>query len=84
MNGEAVLEAIRALLRELGVEARVEPQSDLAADLGLDSVKRLALVVELENRLHVVLEPGEDEEVATVAQLVSLVERALARSPEAA
>ena len=48
-------------------------------------MKLLELVVELENRFRVALEPAEDEEPpATVGQVVALIERGLARREAAA
>ena len=63
---EEVLQRIRALLREqLGCGGALEPECELAGDLGLDSVKLLTPVVELENAFRVVLEPEEGEEAPT-------------------
>lgn len=80
MTAEEILATIRELLREqLGYAGPVAPESELAADLGLDSVKLLTLVVELENAFRVALEPEDGEPLATVGQVVALVERCLSR-----
>jgi acyl carrier protein len=85
MTGEEILTRLRQLLRaQLGYEGPVEPESELAADLGLDSVKLLTLVVELENAFRVALEPEEGETLANVGQVVALIERCLAQREAAA
>jgi len=52
------------------------PDTHLVADLGLDSVRQLDLVVQLENRFSIALEPEEQHEVITIAQLVAWIDRA--------
>jgi acyl carrier protein len=85
MTRDEILATLREVLRtELGVEAPVELASELAADLGLDSVKLLTLVVELENRLRVALEPASGEELVSVGQVVALIERCLKEQEAAA
>jgi acyl carrier protein len=85
MTGAEILSTVRELLRaQLGYEGPVAPESELAADLGLDSVKLLTLVVELENAFRVALEPEEGETLATVGQVVALIERCLAARGAAA
>jgi len=82
MTRDEILERIRALLREqLGIGGALEPESELAADLGLDSVKLLTLVVELENAFRVVLEPEEGEDApTTLGGIADLVLRGLAEA----
>jgi acyl carrier protein len=86
MNRNEILDRLRELLhREIGYRGPVEPESELAADLGLDSLKLLTLVVELENSFKVAIEPAEGEEPpTTVGQVVDLIERGLAAGEAAA
>ena len=86
MSEAEILERLRELVRrELGWHGPVEPESALAGDLGLDSVKLLTLVVELENAFRVVIEPDEGEEPPVrVAEVVGLIARRLAEAEDAA
>jgi acyl carrier protein len=86
MTRQEILDRLREVLRsEVGYRGPVEPEHDLAGDLGLDSVKLLTLVVELENAFRVVIEPGEGEEPPTrVGDVVDLIERGLAGGEAAA
>jgi len=85
MTRDEILTTLREVLRsELGVEGPVELASELGGDLGLDSVKLLTLVVELENRLRVALEPEAGELLVNVGQVVALIERCLKEQEAAA
>jgi len=57
----------------------LRPDTHLVADLGLDSVRQLDLVVQLENRFAVALELEEQQEVITIANLVAWIDRARER-----
>jgi acyl carrier protein len=70
----AVLAEVRRILREeLACGREVGPATDLAADLQLDSLQILTLVVGLEDRFQVALDPGDGEKVRTAGQLAALV-----------
>ena len=56
-----------------GLNGSVELKTDLGRDLQLDSLAQLTLVVELENHFRVCFEPGDEEGVATIADVVRLV-----------
>lgn len=56
-----------------------DPGLRLAEDLALDSVQRLTLAVEVENRFRVCLEPEDEEGIATVGDLAAVVEEKLRR-----
>lgn len=74
-GGEEVLAEVRRVLREeLQLEREPQPQDDLVADLQLDSVGLLTLVVGLEDRFHVVLSEEDAAGVRTVRDLCALVE----------
>jgi len=77
---EAVLAEIsRVLQHELQLPSAPRPEDDLAADLHLDSVSLLTLVVELENQFRVALNEQDSAQVHTVGELAALV---VARSKE--
>lgn len=83
----AILADLRRILREqLRVSAPIELDTDVQRDLQLDSVRLLALVVELENHFEVCFEPGDEEGISTVGDLVHRLEAILAaggpRRPE--
>lgn len=69
-----VLETVRHIFaEELQRAEPVEPSHELGADLQLDSVQLLTLVVGLENRFRVALAEEDAGEVRTVGDLVRLV-----------
>ena len=75
-TNEAVLAEIRRVVaQELGLTRAVEPKDDLLADLQLDSVGTLTLVVGLEDRFRVALAEDDASSVRTVAELASLIVR---------
>jgi acyl carrier protein len=71
--GEVVAEIARVLRDELGLSRAVKPEDDLIADLQLDSVGLLTLVVGLEDRFRVALGEADASSVRTVAELAALV-----------
>ncbi|HZX93729.1 MAG TPA: acyl carrier protein [Myxococcales bacterium] len=71
---DEVLGEIRRVLREeLGLSREARPDDDLIADLQLDSVGLLTLVVGLEDRFRVVLAEEDAAAVRTVRDLAALV-----------
>jgi acyl carrier protein len=73
-TGDAVLAAIRRAINvELGLAREVHPDDDLVADLHLDSMGLLTLVVELEDTFRIALGEEDSASVRTVRHLVSLV-----------
>jgi acyl carrier protein len=72
------LSELNRLLRErLGRGERLRPETELAADLALDSIEQLELVVELENHFAIALDTEGDEPIRTIGELVAQIERAL-------
>jgi acyl carrier protein len=71
-----VFDALTAVIPGLGVEALDERQ-ELYADLGLDSLRFVRLLIELEDKLGIKLEDEDlmTIELVTVADLIDLVER---------
>ena len=70
---ETFLEVERILRKRLHADERLLPETNLVADLGLDSLRQLELVVELENHFEVCLEEGDEEGIETVADLLAVL-----------
>lgn len=70
---EVMQEIARIVRDELGVARTPKPTDDLLADLQLDSVSLLTLVVGLEDRFRVALEEEDAAKVRTVHDLAALV-----------
>lgn len=71
--------AIREILtthNAAGIEIR--PETDLAADLSIDSVAAMDLVMEIEDHFDLDIPVNELSELRTVGDLVELVRRQLA------
>jgi acyl carrier protein len=76
MTRAEIFEEFQRIVREaLGDATPITPDTDLIGDLQLDSVKQLELIVEIENRFEICFEPEEEHGLATVAELVALVEK---------
>ena len=72
---EVLGEIGRVLREELGLSRPPRPDDDLVADLQLDSVGLLTLVVGLEDRFRVALNEEDAAAVRTVRDLAALVLR---------
>jgi len=70
---EALAVIGRVLRDELGVEREVRAEDDLLADLQLDSVGVLTLVVGLEDHFRIALAEQDAAEVRAVGDLAGLV-----------
>ena len=69
---ETVLEVIAKVS---GVDRReVAPQSELVGDLGIDSPKALAMLVEIEDRLEVEIDDELVTRLHTVADVLAAIE----------
>jgi len=74
-----ILAGVAAVAREhLGFEGELQPDLRLVDALRLDSLRRLTLAVEVENRFRVRLEPEDEAAIETVGDLVAAVGRKLA------
>lgn len=78
---EVVAEIRRVLREEVGIGREARPDDDLVADLQLDSVGLLTLVVGLEDRFRVALEEEDAAAVRTVHDLAALVLRRRGEGP---
>jgi acyl carrier protein len=65
----------RIAKKELDFERRIEPAMSLKGDLKLDSMGMIIVAVGLENKFRVKLEEQDGGELATVSDLLALVER---------
>jgi len=75
MKREAIESGIVAVARQhLGFTGEFDPRLRLVEDLGFDSLKLLTLAAEIENRFRVTLEPDEEATIATLGDLVALLE----------
>ena len=74
MTEAEILAAVTDVAREhLDFEVELRPEQRLFEDLELDSMKALTLLVEIENRFRIVLEPEVESEIVTVGDLVRVV-----------
>jgi len=76
MTQSEIFECLQRIVRDaLGEAIPLTPETDLLGDLQLDSVKQLELIVAIENEFEICFEPEEEHGLATVAELVALVEK---------
>ncbi|MEL6341032.1 MAG: acyl carrier protein [Myxococcota bacterium] len=82
MTRSGILEELRGLIqRQLDGPITADLETDIQRDLELDSMKKLALIVEIENRFRISFEPEDDLETRTVGDLVAVIERRLQGEP---
>ena len=85
---EAVAWAHLGLGRKAGADldpggpAAFRPELRLVEDLALDSIQRLTLAVEVENRFRICLDPEDEEGIETVGDLAEVVGRKLKEGPQ--
>ena len=78
MTRNEIIDGIRTVIADrLGLDAPVEPHTDLLRDLRLDSIQQFSLVVELENHFEVCFEPGDEAGLTTIDQVADLVQQRL-------
>ena len=81
MKEERILDGIRQAVRELEVPYPVELDTHVLNDMELDSLQLIALVVEVENRFRVCLEPEDEARIATIGDLVDVIRQRLPEDP---
>jgi acyl carrier protein len=80
MTDEEILARIEAVAVEsLDYEGRLEPETRVVQDLGLDSLDLLKLAMDLEDRFGVTLDEIEPASIERVADLVGAIRRKLDR-----
>ncbi len=72
-----ILAGIAEVGARLGVAGEIRPAARLIEDLALDSLRLLALAVEVENRFRVKIDPDDEAQIRTVADLAAVVRRKL-------
>lgn len=82
-SAPAAVTPLQRLLGELGgvPPERIGPATDLTTDLGLSSLARVELALELEERLGVIIEDGDLTQVQNVEQLAELVGKGGSAAP---
>jgi len=76
MTDAEILAAVEEVAREhVGYDGVLDPAQRLVEDLELDSIKALTLVVEVENRFRIALDPDVESEIVTVGDLVRIIGR---------
>lgn len=78
-GSDVIVRTVQELLRRLGVSGRPELDSHLRDDLGLDSVRLVTLVTDLEQALEVAASPEQLIEIQTLGDLVRVMEKATPR-----
>ena len=67
--------ALEVIAEVSGAEVgELRPETELVADLGVDSAKALTMLVELEDRLEITIEDDEVTELATVGDVLRAID----------
>lgn len=75
---DTILAGIRQVVqRRLKLERPIDPGTEIGADLQLDSIQQFTLIVELENHFQICFDPGDEQELATVQDLIELIQARL-------
>ena len=78
-----ILDEIQTIVADtLDWRGTISETSNLVQDLGLDSLRALTLVIEIENRLRIRLAPEDEAALVTVGDLLTVIERRLAQAGE--
>lgn len=76
---EHIYRELHALLAEqLDTQRAIEPDSQIVDDLGLDSMRTMEMVMELEDRLDVAIPLNMLPEIQTVDDLVKALQQVVA------
>jgi acyl carrier protein len=77
-DGDHVLREVTAILGRYNTAGKpIEPATDLAADLNVDSVAAMDVIMEIEDRFEIDIPINLVSDLSTVADLVALVQRQL-------
>lgn len=75
-SDDAILRGIEQVARtHLGVEVELRPERRLTEAIELDSVKKLTLLIEIENHFRVCFDETDDGAIETVGDLVAAIRR---------
>ena len=73
---DTILRGIEEVVRtHLDRDLTLRPTDRLVETVELDSLRRLTLVIELENHFRVCLEEGDEAAIETVADLVAVIRK---------
>jgi acyl carrier protein len=76
MKDDEIIRGIEEVARRhLGWKGVLTPVTPIAEAMALDSLRRLTLVVEIENRFHLCLEEEDEAAIETVGDLVAAIRR---------
>jgi acyl carrier protein len=79
MTDAELLTGIRDVVQtHLHIDREIAPDTALVEALALDSLAKMTLVAELENRFRVCFEDGDEAGLVTVADLMDVLRRRLA------
>lgn len=84
MNQE-ILSAVKTAIIKVDENVRlkdIREDSSLRDDLGFDSLDVVSLIMEVEHKYDITIADDESENIATVSNLVTTVERHLERGSE--
>ena len=77
-EGDDILSGVTEVLQRYNTAGHtITPSTDLAADLNIDSVAAMDLIMEVEDRFELDIPINLVSDMTTVADLVALVERQL-------
>jgi acyl carrier protein len=75
-SDDSILRGIEEVVRtHLDRDLRLRPEDRLVETVELDSLRRLTLVIELENHFRLCLEEGDESTIETVADLVAVIRK---------
>jgi acyl carrier protein len=79
MDGKELFDTVRRVLTErLGVDAdEVTPGTRLVADLGVDSLEAVELMIEFESQFDIIIDDRDAEQLQTVQQLTDYLAKRL-------
>ncbi len=69
------------LIEKLGIEAsQITPNANFIKDLGIDSLDYIELIMEFEQTFNIRIPDTEGEQIKTVGQAVSYIEKKIAEN----
>ena len=75
-DDRAILDGVERVVREhLGRDVSLSPDQRLVEVLELDSIRRLTLVIEVENQFRVCFEESDEAGIETVRDLIDAIRR---------
>ena len=77
MKPEEILDLLQEIYHDKvgGRTDEISPEMRLVEDLGLDSLRLITLVVEVEDRFQICIEEEEEDEIVRLSDLVEVIQR---------